>query len=51
MNYFTSPIGDNAEEEEGSFLSDLVIALVAFEGCMCLGLALSVWWPRTWWPL
>ena len=40
-----SPIGGHADEEEGSFLSDLVIALVVVECCMAAGLVLSVWWP------
>lgn len=41
MNYFTSPIGDNADEEESTFLSDLVIALVVIACCMNLGLSLA----------
>jgi hypothetical protein len=51
MNYFTSPIGDNAEEEEGSFLSDLVIALLVVACCMTLWLALAESLPFGWWPL
>jgi hypothetical protein len=45
MNYLHSPLGDNTDEEEGSFLSDLVIALVVVECCMAAGLVLSAWWP------
>jgi hypothetical protein len=37
VNFINSPIGDSADEEEGSFLSDLVTALVAFECLMCAG--------------
>lgn len=45
MNIINSMIGDNRDEEEGSFLSDLVIALVVVECCTCVGLLLSAWWP------
>jgi hypothetical protein len=51
MNYLHSPFGDNTDEEEGSFLSDLVIGLLVVACCMTLGLALAESLPFGWWQL
>jgi hypothetical protein len=41
----------NTDEEEGTFLSDLVIGLLVVACCMTLGLALAESLPVGWWPL
>ena len=41
MNIINSPIGDSADEEESTFLSDLVIGLLVVACCMTLGLFLA----------
>jgi hypothetical protein len=46
-----SPIGGHADEEESTFLSDLVIGLLVVACCMTLGLALAESLPFGWWPL
>lgn len=37
MKFINSPIGDGADEEESTFLSDLVTALLLVECCMFAG--------------
>jgi hypothetical protein len=51
VNYINSPLSDNTDEEESTFLSDLVIGLLVVACCMTLGLALAESLPFGWWPL